>query len=93
MTDIEIGISLTTRIYLKVLEGLEPVPFECNMITNIKEVNGVTVIECVEPVNLTSSRSVINEYEVLDPYEEVKEAYETAMEYKRKGIEAIEKVL
>ena len=63
------------------------------MITNIKEVNGVTVIECVEPVNLTSSRSVINEYEVLDPYEEVKEAYETAMEYKRKGLEAIEKVL
>ena len=93
MTDIEIGISLTTRIYLKVLEEVEPVPFECNIITNIKEVDGVTIVECVEPVSLTSSRSVINEYKVLNPYEEVKEAYETAMEYKRKGIEAIEKVL
>lgn len=93
MTDIEIGIKLTTRIYLKVLEGLEPVPFECDKISNIKEVNGTTIVECAEPEHLVSSHCVINEYKVLNPYNEVKEAYETAMEYKRKGLEQIEKII
>lgn len=88
MGDIEIGIKIDVNIYLLVNEELPRVPFNVDYIEDIEATTvGTKVIykECKPFMSMYDNMP----YEVLDSIDEVKEAIESARNYKIKCLETI----
>ena len=92
--DIEIGIKITPSIYLIINEGFETVPFNVDMIVDIKEdgENG-SIVTIAEPEGGFSSRILPTEYHVLNSCDKIREAIDDARMYKHAGLERIKELL
>lgn len=81
-TNIDIGVSLSMTLHLTIFENTT-VPFEIDRIVDVYEKDGSTIVKCYGLVKN------YEEYTVLDSVKDVKDALNSALKLKEKGIECL----